>query len=52
VTRAIADRIRQKITAAVQEIISKPSRGGDGTPVRIVIDDRAGPPETEEPPAA
>ncbi|WEO92960.1 hypothetical protein A6P39_002005 [Streptomyces sp. FXJ1.172] len=52
VTRAIADHIRQKITAAVQEIISKPNRGGDGTPVRIVIDDRAAPPETEEPPAA
>jgi hypothetical protein len=42
VTRAIADHIHQKITTAVQEIIDRPHRGhGDGTPVRIVIDDRA-----------
>ncbi|MFJ5973550.1 hypothetical protein [Streptomyces sp. NPDC093060] len=52
VTRAIADHIRLKITAAVQDIVDNPGRGGDGTPVRIVIDDRAAPPEAEEPPAA
>lgn len=41
VTRAIADHIRFKITAAVRDIMDNPGRGGDGTPVRIVIDDRA-----------
>jgi hypothetical protein len=42
VTRAIADHLHGKITTAVQEIIDRPHRGdGDGTPVRIVIDDRA-----------
>lgn len=41
VTRAIADHIHGKITAAVQEITDNPHRGdGDGKPVRIVIDDR------------
>ncbi|MEW2078761.1 hypothetical protein AB0941_35075 [Streptomyces sp. NPDC013433] len=41
VTRAIAAHIHGKITTAVQEIIDRPGRDGDGTPVRIVIDDRA-----------
>jgi hypothetical protein len=41
VTRAIAAHIHNKITTAVQEIIDNPHQGdGDGTPVRIVIDDR------------
>ncbi|MGV4890742.1 hypothetical protein ACSR0Z_29985 (plasmid) [Streptomyces viridosporus] len=46
VTRAIAAHIHGKITVAVQAIIDNPSRDGDGTPVRIVIDDRAA---TDEP---
>ncbi|MEV5432737.1 hypothetical protein [Streptomyces sp. NPDC052701] len=41
VTRAIAAHIHGKITTAVQEIIDRPGRDGDGTPVRIIIDDRA-----------
>ncbi|WP_411576688.1 hypothetical protein [Streptomyces mutabilis] len=41
VTQAIADHIQQKITTAVQEIITRPSSDGEGKPVRIVIDDRA-----------
>ncbi|MEZ3180753.1 hypothetical protein KYY02_19295 [Streptomyces pimonensis] len=42
VTRAIAAHIHDKITTAVQAIIDRPHHGdGDGTPVRIVIDDRA-----------
>jgi hypothetical protein len=47
VTRAIADHIHGKITAAVQEIIDRPGRDGDGTPVRIVIDDRAASDDTD-----
>lgn len=41
VTQAIADHIHGKITDAVKAIIDNPRTGGDGTPVRIVIDDRA-----------
>ncbi|WP_353945779.1 hypothetical protein ABII15_32115 [Streptomyces sp. HUAS MG91] len=41
VTQAIADHIHGKITQAVQAIIDNPRTNGDGTPVRIVIDDRA-----------
>ncbi|MFH8613059.1 hypothetical protein ACH4D5_36885 [Streptomyces sp. NPDC018029] len=41
VTRAIADHIQSKITRAVQEIIDRPRNNGDGTPVRITIDDQA-----------
>lgn len=49
VTRAIAAHIHGKITTAVQAIIDRPHRGdGDGTPVRIVIDDRAAAGETTE----
>ncbi|MFI8191406.1 hypothetical protein ACIF8T_21725 [Streptomyces sp. NPDC085946] len=49
VTRAIAAHIHQKITTAVQQIIDRPHRGdGDGTPVRIVIDDRAAPAEPDD----
>ncbi|WP_282797888.1 hypothetical protein [Streptomyces sp. CC224B] len=43
VTRAIADHIQNKITKAVQAIIDRPHSGDPGTPVRIVIDDRARP---------
>jgi hypothetical protein len=49
VTRAIAAHVHGKITTAVQEIIDRPHRGdGDGTPVRIVIDDRAAALEPDE----
>ncbi|MER5440459.1 hypothetical protein [Streptomyces sp. NPDC002790] len=41
VTQAIADHIHTKITDAVQAIIDNPRTSGNGTPVRIVIDDRA-----------
>ena len=51
VTRAIATHIHGKITTAVQEIIDRPHRGdGDGTPVRIVIDDRAAAGDTDAEP--
>ncbi|MEV8592988.1 hypothetical protein [Streptomyces sp. NPDC052012] len=47
VTQAIADHIQQKITNAVEEIITRPGSDGDGKPVRIVIDDRAAPVEAD-----
>lgn len=43
VTQAIASHIQQKITTAVEEIITNPHTDNDGKPVRIVIDDRAAP---------
>ncbi|MCG0063458.1 MULTISPECIES: hypothetical protein [Streptomyces] len=49
VTRAIADHIRLKIIASVQAITGNPGRDGDGTPLRIVIDDRAAPEQPEQP---
>ncbi|GAA2194430.1 hypothetical protein [Streptomyces bangladeshensis] len=49
VTRAIADHIRLKIIASVQAITGDPGRDGDGTPLRIVIDDRAAPEQPEQP---
>jgi hypothetical protein len=48
VTRAIADHIRLKTIASVRAIIDNPGRDGDGTPLRIVIDDRAAPEGIEE----
>ncbi len=48
VTRAIAEHIQNKITKAVQAIIDQPRTHGDGTPVRITIDDRA---QADEPAA-
>lgn len=41
VTQAIAHHIHGKITNAVQAVIATPTTRGEGTPVRIVIDDRA-----------
>jgi hypothetical protein len=41
VTQAIAHHIHGKITAAVKAIIERPRINGDGTPVRITIDDQA-----------
>ncbi|MER7053430.1 hypothetical protein [Streptomyces sp. NPDC000351] len=48
VTQAIARHIGQKITTAVEEILTAPASSDDGKPVRIVIDDRAAPGETGE----
>lgn len=39
-TRAIAEHIRDKITAAVREVLDNPGSGNKGKPVCIVIDDR------------
>lgn len=50
VTRAVADQIRHKITAAVREVVDNPRTDGDGDPVRIVIDDRTARREPEETP--
>ncbi|MEV6758221.1 hypothetical protein [Streptomyces sp. NPDC051214] len=41
VTQAIAHHLHGKITNAVQAVIATPTNRGEGTPVRIVIDDRA-----------
>jgi hypothetical protein len=41
VTQAIAHHLHGKITNAVQAVIDRPRTCGEGTPVRIVIDDRA-----------
>ncbi|MFF8730573.1 hypothetical protein ACF073_29450 [Streptomyces sp. NPDC015171] len=49
VTRAIADHIRLKITGAVRAVIDTPARDGEGTPVRIVVDDRSAPVGTVDP---
>ncbi|GAA2246324.1 hypothetical protein GCM10010145_11660 [Streptomyces ruber] len=39
-TRAIAEHVRDKITAAVREVLNNPRSGNTGKPVCIVIDDR------------
>lgn len=44
-TRAIATHLHARLTETVEEIVTRPHRGDGAEPVRIVIDDRAGPEE-------
>lgn len=47
-TRAIATHLHARLTETVEEIVTRPHRGDGADPVRIVIDDRAGP-EAQQP---
>ncbi|MER5843223.1 hypothetical protein ABT099_23585 [Streptomyces prasinus] len=47
-TRAIAAHLHERLTDTVQEIATRPHRGDGADAVRIVIDDRAAPDDTEE----
>ncbi|MDH6610267.1 hypothetical protein M2164_005902 [Streptomyces sp. SAI-208] len=46
-TRAIAQHLHARLTETVEEIVTRPHRGDGAEPVRIVIDDRAGPEERQ-----
>jgi len=46
-TRAIAGHLHQRLTETVEDTVTRPHRGDGADAVRIVIDDRAKPIETE-----
>ncbi|GED89348.1 hypothetical protein [Streptomyces sp. 6-11-2] len=46
-TRAIAAHLHERLVETVQEIVTRPHRGDGAEAVRIVIDDRAAPTDTD-----
>ncbi|MET9909728.1 hypothetical protein ABZZ74_23485 [Streptomyces sp. NPDC006476] len=47
-TAAIAGHLHARLTETIEEIVTRPHRGDGAEPVRIVIDDRAGPVDEEQ----